>query len=105
MFTAASIRFFAAMRMAVECSAALPMMATTITPTNTSLHPNASAVTSAAPTRSSAITATPAVAASSSPSERAKGTGVCPSAACAPCPASPMYRWRCVRRVNTRLSR
>ena len=40
MFSARSILFFSATRTAVECSAALPMTATTITPTKTLFIPN-----------------------------------------------------------------
>ena len=65
MLIAMSILFLSAMRMAVECSAALPMMATRITPTKTSVMPQVLAVASTAPTRNSLISATNAVATSS----------------------------------------
>ena len=65
MLTAMSILFLRAMRIAVECSAALPMMATRITPTKTSVMPQVLAVAWTAPTRNSLITATNAVATSS----------------------------------------
>jgi hypothetical protein len=60
--TLRSILFFIAMRMAVECSAALPTIATTITPTNTSVRPTESRTLSIVPTRNSESRATKAVA-------------------------------------------
>jgi hypothetical protein len=54
--------FFIAMSTAVECSAALPMIATTITPTKTSVNPNEAEAASTAPTRNSLMSATSAVA-------------------------------------------
>ena len=80
MLTARSIWFFIATSTAVECSAALPTIATTITPTNTELMPNEWAACSAESTSSSLITATPTVAAisttqrlSASPGRRVHG--------------------------------
>ena len=48
------------MTIAVECSAALPTIATTITPTNTSVTPNVARALSIVPTRNSESTATTA---------------------------------------------
>ena len=55
------ILFFIAMRMAVECSAALPTIATTITPINTSVTPTECRTFSIVPTRNSESRATTAV--------------------------------------------
>src|SRR5205809_4299105 len=60
--TLRSILFFIAMSMAVECSAALPTIATTITPTKTSVRPTESRTFSIVPTRNSESSATKAVA-------------------------------------------
>ena len=65
MFSARSIWFFIATSTAVECSAALPITATTITPTNTSVSPSTCEVSSTAPTSISLIHATSAVATTS----------------------------------------
>ena len=56
--------FFNAIRTAVECSAALPTIATTITPTKTSVSPSVRLASSTAPTSTSLIQATKAVATS-----------------------------------------
>ena len=63
--TARSIWFLTATSTAVECSAALPMMATTMTPTKTLFMPSALPASSTEPTSISLIHATPAVATSS----------------------------------------
>ncbi len=62
MLTARSILFFSAIRTATQCSAALPTIATTITPTKNSERPIASEASEIEPTRISDIspTATPA---------------------------------------------
>ena len=65
MVTARSILFFMATKIAVECSAALPMVATTMTPTKTLFMPRESAAALTEPTRNSLMTATAAVAATS----------------------------------------
>ena len=55
------ILFFIAIIIAVECSAALPTIATTITPINTSVTPTECRTFSIVPTRNSESTATTAV--------------------------------------------
>ena len=68
------MRFFIAAVIAVACSAALPRIATTKTPTKTLLRPNLCAVGSIAPTRISLIQAIKAVAAAST----SRGAARCP---------------------------
>ena len=65
MFTARSILFFIATSTAVECSAALPITATTITPTKILLMPIEWTAPSMELTRISLIQATPIVATAS----------------------------------------
>ena len=62
MLKARSIWFFSATSTAVLCSAALPMMATAMTPTKTSVRPSTFVAGSTACTSSSLIQATSAVA-------------------------------------------
>ena len=66
MFTARSILSFMATSTATQCSAALPTMATTMTPMKNSLSPSFEAASEIEPTRISDITptATPAIASS-----------------------------------------
>src|SRR3989441_6863907 len=56
--TLSSILFLQAMRIALPCSAALPTMATMMTPTNNSVRPRLSRAVSREPTRISLSTAT-----------------------------------------------
>ena len=65
-----SMRSFIAAETAVACSAALPRIATTNTPTKASLSPRDSALGSMAPTRISLIQAIAAVAVASTPAAR-----------------------------------
>jgi hypothetical protein len=85
MVSARSMRFFAAIRMAVECSAALPTTATTMTPMKTSFIPRCSAVASTEPTITSATQAMTAVEPSSTASERPRlHASPCPSRSASP---------------------
>ena len=86
---------------AVECSAALPRIATTNTPTKTSLSPSACEVGSIAPTRISLIHAIAAVAAASTPAARPRlQAAACPSSA----GCSPAKSFACVTSEKTRLA-
>ncbi len=92
--SARSMRFRIAMRIAVDCSAELPITATTITPTNTSLMPKTCATCSTEPTRISLTHAISAVTTASTarhlvtlqlvspPSSSAAASAGCPAKSC-----------------------
>src|SRR6516225_7003253 len=98
-----SMRFLIAALMAMACSAALPRMATTKTPTKTLLKPNSCAVGSIAPTSISLTQAMAAVAAARMSSDFCSdhGGGVSPAATCA---TEPTNSALCVINENTRNS-
>ena len=70
MLTARSILFLYATRTATQCSAALPTIATTITPMKNSERPTASEASEIEPTRISDIRPTASPATNSIPTER-----------------------------------
>ena len=103
--------FFIAIVIAVECSAALPTIATMITPTKVSVTPSECCAASTAPTRNSDIHATARVAPRSTPTALPTDHGAAVEASSSlptwssPMSASPPTKsCRCVTRENTSIA-